>query len=572
MNVSIPPTQYRRIFESAPGVFLLLLPDAGFTIAGVSDEYLRGTLRQRDEIVGRPVFDVFPDNPLTPEANSTRNLGRSLARVLATCAPDVMPIQRYDVPRADGEGFELRYWSPVNAPVLDDDGTLLYILHRVDNVTEYVRQGEENLRQRSVSEQLSAEKQHMEAEIVQRSRELDTLNSSLHEANAALSEYARGAREEAERKNEFLAMLGHELRNPLAALSSALQVWEATGADARRQQELQAICRRQMGNLTRLVDDLLEMSRVDRGEVELQRAPLDLRDVLGSALHAARTLFDRQSVTLATRVAPAPLRLVGDATRLEQVLVNLLGNAAKYSPRGAAVEVRLDPVARAGHAWARIEVADAGSGIPPDKLEAIFGMFVQVDTRIDRARGGLGIGLSLVRALVDLHGGHAWAESAGLGSGSRFIVELPLAPVFEADPPLAPSSPYSLPPAGAAVREVLVIEDNADARETLCALLAASGYAVTSATDGHDGLAQIVRNRPDVAIVDIGLPGLDGFEVARGARQALGPDTPRLVALTGYSSAEVGSAAGEAGFDLHVVKPISLASLAEVLAGKAPQG
>jgi len=497
-----------------------------------------------------------PDNPLTPEAHSTRNLGRSLARVLATHAPDVMAIQRYDVPRVDGQGFETRYWSSVNAPVLAD----------------YVRLGEENLRQRSVSEQLSAEKQHMEAEIVQRSRELDTLNSSLHEANAALSEYARGAREEAERKNEFLAMLAHELRNPLAALSSALQVWEVAGTDARRQQELQAVCRRQMGNLTRLVDDLLEMLRMDRGEVELQRAPLDLRDVLGSALHAVRALFDRHSVTLATRVAPAALPMIGDATRLEQVLVNLLGNAAKYSPRGAAVEVRLDAIEHDRCGWARIEVADAGRGIPPDKLEAIFGMFVQVDTRIDRARGGLGIGLSLVRALVDLHGSRAWVESAGLGSGSRFIVELPLAPVFEADPPPAPSSPSSLPPAGAAVREVLVIEDNADARETLCALLAASGYAVTSAADGHDGLSQIVRNRPDVAIVDIGLPSLDGFEVARGARQALGRDTPRLVALTGYSSAEVGAAALDAGFDLHVVKPISLASLAEVLAAKAPQG
>lgn len=580
MISKIPPEHFRRIFEAAPSAFLLLLPDAGFTIVGVSDEYLRGTLRRRELIVGRPLFEVFPDNPLTPEANSTHNLGRSLRRVVTERVPDVMAVQRYDVPCEDGDGFELRYWSPVNAPVLDEQGELLYIVHRVDNVTEYVLLAEENARQRSVSEQLSADKRKMEAEIVQRSRELDRLNSNLREANGTLSDYARLAREEGERKDEFLAMLAHELRNPLAAISSALQLWSLIGSDVRRQQDVLAVCKRQVGNLTRLVDDLLERSRIDRGEVELQRTALDLRDVLESALHASRAQFERQGLVLVTQVAPGACRVLGDATRLEQVLANLLGNAAKYSESGSKIEVRLasfeaeTPAPGGAGKWARVEVSDAGRGIPPDRLEAIFGMFVQVDTRIDRARGGLGIGLSLVRALVEMHGGRVYAHSAGLGQGSRFTVELPLLGGQEGQVPadaVADAAP-ALPPPNRQVRSVVLVEDNADARQTLQELLVASGYVVSAAASGDEGVAQILVRRPDLAIIDIGLPGLDGFEVARRVRGGLGRKAPRLIALTGYSSVAVRDAALEAGFDLHLVKPLTAAALADVLAGPDPRG
>ena len=562
MKSKIPHEHFQRIFEAVPGAFLLLLPDAGFTIVGVSDEYLRGTLKRREAIMGRPVFEVFPDNPDTPEANSTRKLGRSLERVRETRSTDVMAVQRYDVPREDGAGFALRYWSPVNAPVLGDDGELLYIVHRVDNVTEYVQMGEK-------SERLSADNRKMEAEVVQRSRELDRLNGTLREANATLSDYARAAREEAERKDEFLAMLAHELRNPLAAISSALQLWELVGADARRQQEVLAVCRRQVGNLARLVDDLLDMARIARGEVELQRTPLALQDVLDNALQAARGQFERQSLRLVTRLAAAPCLVLGDSTRLEQVFANLLSNAAKFSTRDGKVEVLLDAFDADGRPWVRVAVRDEGRGIPMDKLDAIFDMFVQVDTRIDRARGGLGIGLSLVRALVELHGGRVRASSAGPGQGSCFTVELPV--LLDAGTSLSAARPAeaALPPAGAHLRRVLVVEDNVDARQTLGALLSASGYEVLVAGDGDDGLAQILQHRPDLAIVDIGLPGLDGFEVVRRARSALGGAAPRLAALTGYSSLAVRRAALDAGFDLHLVKPMSMAALAEVLAGPA---
>lgn len=193
MTSPIPPEHVQRLFEAAPGAFLVLRPDPGFTIVGVSDEYVRATLTRREDILGRPVFEVFPDNPDTPDANSTANLSRSLRRVVEARASDVMAIQRYDVPSAEGEGFALRYWSPVNAPVLGPDGEVMYIVHRVDNVTGYVLLAEEHGRQRSVSAQLGAEKVRMEAEIVERGRELDRLNRELREANEVLAEYAARA-------------------------------------------------------------------------------------------------------------------------------------------------------------------------------------------------------------------------------------------------------------------------------------------------------------------------------------------------------------------------------------------
>lgn len=562
----ILPEHYQEVFEALPGTFLLVLPDPDFTIAGVSEEYLRATLRQRDEIIGRPLFEIFPDNPDTPDANSTRNLSRSLQRVIATRQRDVMAVQRYDVRRADGDGFDVRFWSPINAPVLGGDGELLCIAHRVDNVTEYVRLTEEYAKQRSISESLSADKVLMEAEIVERSRDLDKANHRLQLANTELSEYARRARDAATNKDEFLAMLAHELRNPLAAMTSALQLWDIGTPDEARQQRLLAVCRRQVQNLTRLVDDLLEMSRIDRGAVALRRVRLDLRDIVDNAMHAVRELFGRHRLTMSTNIAPADFTTYGDSTRLEQVLANLLANAAKYSDPGGQVTLTLEPVpARPG--WARIDVTDRGRGIPAGKLEDIFDVFVQVDPGIDRARGGLGIGLALVRAIVALHGGTVRAESEGLGHGSRFIVELPLASEAAPEDGANDDERHAVQPPRSPTHaaKVLVVEDNPDARDMLFSLLSAFGHSVTTAEDGIEGLQKLLDMQPDIAIIDIGLPAIDGFELARRARASVGRKT-RLVALTGYASPAVQSAALEAGFDMHVAKPCTPEKLASILA------
>ena len=568
MPDSLLPEHFQRIFEATPGAFLLLRPNPAFTIIGASEQYLEATLKQRDEVMGRPLFEVFPDNPGTPDANSTHNLGQSLQRVVDNRTLDVMAVQRYDVPRPDGDGFEIRYWSPVNAPVFDADGTLFCIVHRVDNVTAYMQLSEEHAAQRSEAERLSADKRKMEAEIFERSLELDRLNRDLRAANRELSQYAHRAAEDARHKDEFLAMLAHELRNPLSAMSSALQLltMTATAAGGPRQQELLKVCTRQVKNLTRMVDDLLEMSRIDRGAVELQRAPLDLRDVVDSALHATRALFERHRLTVSTRIAPARFDLVGDATRLEQAVNNVLANAAKYSESGGNVELRLE---RSESGWARIVVRDEGRGIPPGQLEAIFDIFVQVDVALDRSRGGLGIGLALVRAIVQLHGGKVRADSAGLGHGSTFTIDLPLS--CGAAPGAGASGAsgadgVAAPLAASAKRHVVIVEDNADARESLQALVGAFGHQVATAASGDAGMRLILETRPDLAIVDIGLPVLDGFAVARAVRDALGENV-RLVALTGYNSPQVRQQALDAGFDIHMAKPCTPEKLLEILAG-----
>ncbi|WP_334188418.1 ATP-binding protein [Noviherbaspirillum sp.] len=560
---TIPLQHFELLFNGSPGSFLILLPDESFTIVGVTDDYLRDTLTRRADILGKPVFEAFPDNPCTPEANSTRNLAASLQRVVKTRTRDLMAIQRYDVRNQSGTGFELRYWSPVNVPVLSPDGTLLYIVHRVENVTDYVRLVEEKKNQQQQTAELSARNQQMEAEILQNTRMLEEKNRELRQANDALSQYAKEAHDEARNKDEFLAMLAHELRNPLAGMSASLELLGIFGNDATKAVELRDVCYRQLGNLTRMVDDLLDVSRVSRGTVELRKKPLDLRDVLDSALHTLRRQFDDGSLSVNTRIASGAYRLLGDATRLEQVITNLLANAAKYTQNGGQVDVVLENEMKGNQSWAVLAVKDTGRGIPPDKLDAIFDMFVQVDTEIDRAGGGLGIGLTLVQKLVEMHDGIVTAYSDGLGTGSTFTLRLPLNAAVSMPMPSVRGG--AMPVVQRPDTRVLLIEDNADARETLKHLLHAYGYDVEVAATGEEGLQRLLAHPPDVAIIDIGLPGLDGFEVARRTRAALGVGGLKLVALSGYSGPDTEKKAKNAGFDLHLVKPVQPAELPKIL-------
>ncbi|WP_220810333.1 hybrid sensor histidine kinase/response regulator [Noviherbaspirillum aridicola] len=563
----IPVQHFELLFDSSPGSFLILLPDADFTIVGVTKGYRRDTLTTREVLLGRGVFDAFPDNPHTPEANSTRNLRASLLRVVATRSPDTMVIQRYDVPRRDGMGFEVRYWSPVNTPVIAPDGEMIYIIHGVRNVTDYMRLQEENESRQKQSAELSARNRQMEAEILQRGWDIDEKNRELRHANEALMRYAQTARDEAQSKDEFLAMLAHELRNPLAGISTALELLAIVGNDASKAAELRDVCYRQLGNLTRLVDDLLDVSRVSRGAVHLRREALDLRDILDSALHAVRGLLDERGLAVSTSITPGAYRMWGDATRLEQVLTNLLANAARYTESGGRVDIVLGNETAASGSWGVLRIKDTGRGIPPDMLSRIFDMFVQVDTEIDRARGGLGIGLTLVQKLVEMHGGAVEGYSEGIGHGSTFTVRLPLDAGVSL--PEQRGGRGTVPAGQVPGTRVLLIEDNVDARMTLKNLLQAYGYQVEVAETGEEGLQRMLQERPDVAIVDIGLPGLDGFEVARRTRMTPETRGVRLVALSGYSGPDTERKAAAAGFDMHLVKPVNPVELPAILTVRA---
>ncbi len=363
------------------------------------------------------------------------------------------------------------------------------------------------------------------------------------------------------RKDEFLAMLAHELRNPLAPIRNAVQVLRLLGPASPKQNWAQDVMDRQVQQLTRLVDDLLDVSRITRGKVKLQKEAVDLATVVGRAVETSRPLIESRRHQCVVNLAPEPIWLQADPTRLAQVLANLLNNAAKYTAEGGRV---LLTTTREGHE-AVIKVRDTGMGIPAEMLPHVFDLFTQGERALDRSQGGLGIGLTLVRSLVELHGGSVQAFSAGPDQGSEFVVRLPVLPRFQARSPAR--SPARFPARSAskggatrkrsasARRRVLVVEDNADAAMSLALLLQFEGHEVRMAHDGPAALELARTFGPEVVLLDIGLPGLDGYEVARRLREDF-KETVLLVAQTGYGQDEDRRRSQEAGFDHHLVKPV----------------
>jgi signal transduction histidine kinase len=369
------------------------------------------------------------------------------------------------------------------------------------------------------------------------------------------AERARAGAEAASRgKDEFLAMLGHELRNPLGAISNAVHLLARLGPPDTRAEQARAIIERQAQHLGRLVDDLLDVGRATTGKIVLQREALDLADVARRALAARARSGQAERHRLA--LTAEPVWVHADAVRLEQVVTNLLENAVRYTPPGGAIDVTVE---RDGE-HAVLAVQDTGVGIAADLLPRIFDLFVQGDHTLHRTGGGLGIGLTLVRRLVELHAGTVTAASDGPGRGSRFTVRLPAV-----ETPSATEGPAPLART-TAVRRVLVIEDNDDSRHMLCQLVQQLGHEVHEAADGHAAVERALALVPDLALVDVGLPGIDGYEVARRIRRDPSARGVRLVALTGYGRPEDREAALAAGYDVHLVKPVDPLQLAVLLA------
>jgi signal transduction histidine kinase/ActR/RegA family two-component response regulator len=401
-------------------------------------------------------------------------------------------------------------------------------------------------------------------------KEVGEVAAALHEAGALLRQRRQEHREAEERrdqiegdlrranraKDEFLAMLGHELRNPIGAITTAVQALREPGLPPDAAARMGGIITRQVAHLSRLVGDLLDVSRVTSGKITLKRRPVDLRAVAQRTVDTLRQAGRLDGRDVHFDGEPAPV--VGDPTRLEQVVGNLLDNAAKFTPPGGRIRVSVHREADA----AVLRVADSGRGIEPEALPWIFELFAQGERPLDRAQGGLGLGLTLVRRLVELHGGTVVVASDGRDRGSEFTVRLPLAPTM-AQPPAPPAATEPAPPRPC---RVLVIEDNADAREAVQILLEIWGHEVQSAADGHRGLAIAQAWNPQVALVDIGLPGLDGYALAGRLRDLPAGRQLFLVALTGYGQPADRQRALAAGFDAHLVKPVDADELAGVLA------
>lgn len=368
------------------------------------------------------------------------------------------------------------------------------------------------------------------------------------------------------RKDEFLAMLAHELRNPLAPIRNAVQLLQRAGADATLRDQASQMLERQLLQLTRLVDDLLDVSRITRGKIQLQQEVIPLAAVVERAVETSRPLIDEHRHQLTITLPPEPVYLYADLTRVAQVLSNLLNNAAKYTERGGCIALT---AARAG-ADVVIRIRDNGIGMTPQMQRQAFDLFVQAEQSLDRSRGGLGIGLTLVRTLVELHGGTVAAASAGPGLGSEFSIRLPAltetsAPVVA--PPKAPAEQAAMAP-----QRILVVDDNRDAADSLALLLRLSGHDVRAVHSAEAALALAPEFNPSVVFLDIGLPGMDGYQVAKRLRHDLGLKQVLLVAITGYGQPEDRRHSHEAGIDYHLVKPVAPEELEAVLRtrGAAP--
>lgn len=463
---------------------------------------------------------------------ATAHLGRTIREVVPGLAEQVEPLLRCTIETGEplvetalsgttpARPGMLRHWVLQGLPLQDAAGAVIGINVAVEEVTERHRAEEERAR-------LLASEQHArrEAELASRA------------------------------KDEFLAMLGHELRNPLGAITSAVHLLDRIGAPDGQAVQARQVIGRQAEHLARLVDDLLDVGRVATGKIALQHDAVDLGELARRVVESFRGAGRTGSHTVSVDARPA--WIMGDGLRLEQVVGNLLTNALKYTPAGGAIRVRVEPAA----GEAVLSVEDSGIGIARELRPRIFDLFVQGNRSLDRAQGGLGIGLTLVQRLVRLHGGRVEVSSPGPGRGSVFTVRLPLA-----GRPLVGMPAMSTTRAVSAPRRILLVEDNDDARETLRHLLELEGHVVHEAEDGTGAVEVALREQPDVAIIDIGLPGLDGYEVARRIRWR--PEGQRivLVALTGYGTADDHARSQAAGFDAHLVKPVDPGTLTRTIA------
>ena len=446
--------------------------------------------------------------------------------------------------------------------------------------------------QRKKLERLNRTLAHANAELgalntslqAERARELQALNEVLERANAELAQRnAELVREVAERKraesalheadrrkNEFLATLSHELRNPLAAVSNAVRLLELGPPTDSQSDSARQVLGRQVGHLVRLIDDLLDVSRITSGKITLRKELVDLATVVVRAVETVRPALAARGQELDVKVAPGQMIVDGDPIRLAQVIGNLLANSVKYTDAGGRIRLGVERAPADLGEGAAIRVEDTGIGIAPDMLPRIFDLFSQADHPRD-GRGGLGIGLALVRELVALHGGTVTASSAGAGHGTAFVVRLPLAPARAGETRhAAEAGGRSSAGLAAGTRRVLLVDDNRDSAESLAALLTMLGHEVYQAYDGPAALAAAANWLPDLVLLDIGMPGMSGYEVARGLRADPKLDGATLIALTGYGSVKDRHDSRAAGFDGHLVKPIDFDALEHIIESLPP--
>jgi signal transduction histidine kinase/HPt (histidine-containing phosphotransfer) domain-containing protein/FixJ family two-component response regulator len=543
-NHTIQP-DFKFLFESAPGLYLVLSPS--LTIIAASDAYLRATKTRREEIIGRGIFDVFPDNPDDPAATGVGNLSASLKRVLQKKQPDAMAVQKYDIPRpqSEGGGFEERYWSPLNAPVLHADHTIAYIIHRVEDVTEFVHLKQQGIEQSKLTEDLKLRTEQMESEIYSRAQQLQLANEKLRESEKL--------------KDQFLANMSHEIRTPMNAIIGFANLLDKTGLDENQTEYLIAI--KESGqNLMGIINDILDFSKIQAGMIEFEHIAFSLRSLVDSVHRLLANKAEVKNIDFIVHFDEHIHELLsGDPTRITQILVNLISNAIKFTEKGY---VKLDVHLKERKQNFRIiefRIEDSGVGIAPEHINTIFERFTQASSDTTRKYGGTGLGLSIVKNLVELQGGTIDVKSAK-GKGSVFTITIPLHTVsYEQLVEHKASHIIDKIKELKGIR-VLVVEDNKMNQRLALEVLSGFNVVANVAENGKQAIKKLRTQSFDVILMDMQMAEMDGYQATSYIRNKLKNNTP-IIAMTAHAMAGEREKCLALGMNEYISKPFKTVEL-----------
>lgn len=567
-GTNINQIDFRSLFESVPGLYLVLQTD--FTIIAVSDAYLKSTMTSRGTILDRNIFEVFPDNPEDPQATGVKNLKASLESVLKNRIPHTMAMQKYDIRRPQCGGFEERFWSPVNSPVFDECGNIRYIIHRVEDMTEFVRLKQQGREQNELTKELQNRTEQMELEIFLRSNEIQERTKQLEAANQELERLNRNllitrdqAIEASNLKSAFVANISHELRTPLAGVLGLNELMLATDLTC-EQEELALSIHDSAHALLSILNDILDLSKIEAGKALVESLPFNAISVVQDVSHLLSSTATQKGLDLETFIdKKIPPVVVGDPVRIRQILINLLGNSIKFTDAG---EIKVSAILESDDSeqvTLKFSVADTGIGISDANQRLLFEPFSQVDSSDNRKYGGTGLGLSISKRLVTLMGGEIGVESL-IGQGSTFWFRVPFGSnAWSRTPESSRSVRKSAISPIPGNKMVLVAEDSPILQQLLAKQMTNLGVQVFMTSTGREAIEALRTSDFEIVFMDCQMPDIDGFEATRIIREREKGTFNHCIIIAMTAAVMKGDAEKclTAGMDDYLSKPFSLEQL-----------